>query len=274
MSRRDGQDSPPDTSKPGDPQADAPERTEPSQDDEQPDEQQQPTPEGDDAAADKGQESKGDQADKGSDQDKPKDEKADDWKAKYDEGEKKRRDFESRAATAENRAKQLEEHAKTLNNWWRGIVQREAPELYEKIVADERKRDEGVSAQRSTRDASYAAINRVYRDGDKAFGDYLTTLVEDADVRISPQNIDKHRRTFESLKGGHSNGNGNGADVPPREPATAGGRTSTPPRVPAGGRAPSGGDEPVWKPGQPFDVRGNLSAGLKKSARDRGAGRR
>lgn len=266
MSRRDATpDAPDQRDTPADPDA-----LEPSDDEQQPDDQQPQSPSGDDAADDAADGRDADQAD---DSDEGEADDKIDWKAKHAETEKKRRDFESRATKAETAAREINDYIPKLNKWWEDLIEREAPELYAKVAADKRKQNDGRSTQQAAKGASFQVINSVYRDGDKPFGDYLTTLVEDAGVAITPQSLAKHKRTYDSIKGGSSNGNGNGAAVPPRAgSATASGDATPPrpPRVPGGGSAPvTAGDRP-WKPGEPFDVRGNLTRGIQDSRKKQG----
>lgn len=262
MTRRDATPAPDQQDTPADPDA-----LEPSDDEQQPDDQQPKTPSGDDTADDGAGARDADQADEGDEGQA--DEKVD-WKAKHDATEQKRRDMESRASKAETRARELDEYVPKLNSWWKSLIEREAPELHAKILADERKQSEGQSAQRAGKADSYQVINGVYREGDKAFGDYLTTLVEDAGVTINPQSLAKHKRTYDAIKGGSQNGDGNGAAAPRAGSATAGGNEPPrPPRVPGAGRSPTDIGERPWKPGEPFDVRGNLSKGMSEAARRR-----
>jgi hypothetical protein len=256
-----------------------PDRDELNADEQQPDPKPDATPEGDEQPdEDKGAQPDADQAEDGADDDaadRKKDDTEDktDWKAKYEADEQKRRDFESRAATAENQLKQWQEHATNVDAFWRRVVQKDAPELYERIVNEERTRQGQNRDRTATKDSSYAVIARVYREGDKPFADFLTTLVEDSDVRVTTQNIERHRATFNAIKGtAPANGNGHATpNTPPAPPRR--GDPSRPPRVPSASRPPTGGDsdDEPWKPGQPFDVRGNLSRGMKRSAEQRRA---
>lgn len=258
-----------------------PSRTEPSEEADQPDQQPADSPAGDDADDDQGQNAGADQADQGADQDE--DDANVDWRTRHAETEAKRRDFESKAARFENENKTLRDqvgnHQRVLEEYgqsWKNYIKQHAPDLYEQMTQAERTTAERGNAESATKGQSYAVINSVYRDGDKAFGDYLTTLVEDAGVRITPQAIVRHRATYDSIKGGggmNGNGNGNGATVPPRASAATPAGDSRPPRVPAAGRTPTSAAAPVWKPGQPFDVTGNLRKGLKTSAQQRQRGR-
>jgi chromosome segregation ATPase len=248
---------------------------EPSEEVEQPDQEQDGAAEAEPPAPDKADETDADQA---ADREKAEAEPTD-WKKKYDDTEKKRRDIESDRDQLRNRIKEVEGVATTTANWWRNLVREHAPELYEKVTDAERKAGEGNRQVQQTKDSSMAVIARVYREGDKGFGDFLTTLVEDSDVRVSFQSLERHRKTYEALRGTQASDNGKGAGeaAPARTGASAtpaAGGSSSPPRVPAAGRTPTDVGAAPWKPGEPFDVRGNLSRGLADSARRRQQTRR
>jgi hypothetical protein len=247
----------------------APARDEPSDDVEQVEQEQDAAAEAEAPAPDQADETGADQAaDRGDEADE-----TTDWKSKYGDTEKKRRDIESDRDTLRNRVKEVEQVATNTANWWRNLVRDHAPELYEKVTDAERRVGEGTRQVQQTKDSSMAVIARVYREGDKGFGDFLTTLVEDSDMKLSYQSLEKHRRTYDAIKGTHST---NGTPAPARSGASAtpASGSSSPPRVPGAGRTPTDVGAAPWKPGEPFDVRGNLSRGLSESARRRQQGRR
>lgn len=181
-----------------------------------------------------------------------------DWKAKYEDAEQKRRDTQSKLDKAANGSKEHEGALRTLDAGWRGWIERNAPDAYAKLQAFEQKQGETRSGEQSVRAQSDRVINGVYREGEKAFGDYLTDLV-DSGARITPQSLERHRATFDKYAGnGHANGNG---AAPAAKPAAA--APPGPPRVAGGGR-PSVEAPPAWKPGDPINSRKYLTEGLAK----------
>ncbi len=189
-------------------------------------------------------------------------------RAKFQDTELKRRDTQSRADRAEARVKELEEGTgqslSKLDRDWRAYIERNAPELYEKLTGAERSRDEATTTSAASAASSLAVINRIYRDGDSQFAQFLETLQEDG-VKITTQSLSKHRETFNRLRGPASgSGNLNGAPAP-----VAASATPAPPRIPSGGR-PTVEAAPAWKPGEPFKSRDLMTRGLKE-ARDRRA---
>lgn len=176
-----------------------------------------------------------------------------DWKAKYEDTENKRRDTQSKLDKATNGSKEADTKLANLDQGWRGWIERNAPDAFAKLQAFEQKQGETREGERSVRSQSDSVILGVYREGDKAFGDFLTTLAESG-ARISSQSLDKHRETFDALRGSHAAGNGNGEAAP--APAAKPG----PPRVAGAGR-PSVEAPPVWD-GKTFSSRKFLNEGL------------
>lgn len=181
-----------------------------------------------------------------------------DYKAKYEDTETKRRDIQSKydKLAKEHGPEATDRKLKQFDEAWRQWIQRNAPDAYEKLSVAERERGQAREGERNARARSDSTILGVYRDGDKAFGDYLTDLA-DGGATISPQSLERHRETFNKYRS-NSNGNGDGkpaakGDEPPK-PA--------PPRTPGAGR-PAVEAAPAWD-GKTWGSRAYLTEGLAK----------
>jgi|SRR6266850_312166 len=178
-----------------------------------------------------------------------------DWKARYEDTETKRRDTQSKLDKRANADKEYEQNLRSLDTGWRGWIERNAPEAHAKLVAHEESQGKAREDGRNARSRSDSVILSVYRDGDKAFGDYLTDLA-DSGATISSQSLERHRETFSKYAGsGAQNGSGDAA-APPKTPSAP----AAPPRSPGAGR-PQVEPPPVWD-GKTFASRKYLTEGL------------
>lgn len=184
------------------------------------------------------------------------------WKARHEDTEAKRRDIQSKydKLVNEHGPEQTKQRLAALDGGWRGWIQRNAPEAYEKLQAHEKQQGQARDGEQATRAASERVILGVYRSGDAEFADYLTDLVESG-ARITAQSLDRHRETFTKYRGnGHANGSGNGAGDGAKPPK-ADTAPAAPPRVPGAGR-PNVEAAPAWD-GKSWSPRRYMDDGLK-----------
>ena len=185
-----------------------------------------------------------------------------DWKAKYDDAETKRRDIQSKHDRLVNGAKEHEQALANLDTGWRRWIEKNAPDAYAKLTEFEQRRGQQREGERAAQGQSAQVILGVYREGDKAFGDYLSAIAEDG-AKITPQSLERHRETFESIRGtraasSSANGNGSGSE----QPKPKGDEPPAPPRMAGGGR-PAVTAPPAWD-GKTFSPRKYLTEGLEK----------
>lgn len=181
-----------------------------------------------------------------------------DWKAKFEDAENKRRDTQSKLDKHANAIKEHEAGLTNLDRAWRGWVERNAPDAYAKLVAHEQSQGKAREDGRTARSRSDSVILGIYREGDKAFGDYLTDLA-DSGATITPQSLERHRETFKKYAGA---GAQNGHSTAPAPAATTTTTPPSPPRNPGAGR-PAVEAAPAWD-GKTFSSRKYLTEGLEK----------
>lgn len=187
------------------------------------------------------------------------DEQPDDWRAKYEDTEAKRRDLQSARDRATAERDEARGQIQALDSAWRAYIARNAPELAAKMAEAERSTAGDRSSAKSSEAASLAVINGVYREGNREFAQYLEAIVEDG-ARLTPQSLDRHRATFDRIRGNGAttSNNGNGGTEPPKSAP----KSAAPPRI-AGAGSPPAAPPPVWKPGDPMNPKGLIAAGLK-----------